>query len=184
MATNLQPLASGTAATAAPSGATFTLTIREQSLAHFVLSAGPGSSNAAVEMSVYDLAGNLVFTLVAGAGDTRSTTLFLAAGTYSFRFRTISLDGNAVSPLTFRLMGIDLSDPISTYKFDSTYVAQSPSGGSSGGYRRRSRGWAPSGGTDPVSGRGDRTCWTACKTMQPRGHGDAGGASCQLHRPC
>lgn len=146
VATNLQKLTSGTAPTAAPSASAFAMTMSVQTLAHFVLAAGPGSADAAVKMSVYNQYGQLVFTLVAGAGDTRSITLFLAKGTYTFRFQTISLSGRAVAPLAYKLFGINLSNPIGTYQTASTTnSAQSSDGGSSGG----------SGGDDWAGGGGD-----------------------------
>ncbi len=131
IATQLQTLASGTAPTATASAATSQLTIKKLSLAHFVLAAEPGSAGAAVQLSVYDKTGKLVFTLVARAGDTRSTTLYLGPGTYTFRFTTISLSGTAVAPLRFKLFGINLSDPIGTFRSESTSnSAQSSSGDS------------------------------------------------------
>jgi hypothetical protein len=134
VATNLIAMTNGTAATSAAAASTFTLTASQEMLVHFVLSAGAGSANAAVQMTVTNSAGTPVLTLVAGAGNSLSATLVLAQGNYTFSFTTISLSGAAVAPLTFNLMGLELSDQQDAYYSDEmTYAAQDSSDGSSDG---------------------------------------------------
>jgi hypothetical protein len=86
---------------------------------HFVLSAasdaGSGASAAApvaVRMTIYDPLGNVVESLVDQSGGALSTTLFLAPGTYVFRFAAGTLDNSPLPDTAYDLQGAELSDPI------------------------------------------------------------------------
>jgi hypothetical protein len=138
LATPVPQLTAGTAdPTAAPN--TFTLTVSADLLAHFVLSAGSSTTaGAVVQMTIYDADGNVVYTLAAMAGDTRSLTGFLAQGVYTIKFTAVAPNGTPVPPLSYRLYGIDVSDPITPYAEAPTSAPQDPSGTSTapgdGGY--------------------------------------------------
>src|SRR5437588_4245638 len=86
-------------------------------------------------MDIYNQAGNLVYSLLAAAGDSRSVTLFLTRGLYTFRFTTVSLSSSPVlSPLTYLLRGMSLSDRIEAYAaFTMDSPPQGQTGDSSGG---------------------------------------------------
>jgi hypothetical protein len=75
---------------------------------------GPGQ----VQMTITDATGNVVFSLIANAGDTvGGTALFLAPGQYTITFTAIASAG---SPLTYELYGTTLSDPIGPVLNDPT----------------------------------------------------------------
>lgn len=157
-ASSIQTLSQGTAPTAAP-GATFTLGLTHDALTHFVVTAGPGSSDAAVKMDIYDQAGRLVYSVLAAAGDSRSVTLFLARGLYTFRFTTVSTTGNPIlAPLTYLLRGMSLSDRIEAYSSYTMTPAAQGSTGDSGG-SGSSDGYSTGGDWGDPSSGGPDTVW-------------------------
>jgi hypothetical protein len=108
----------GSTSTADP----FTLTVTQDLIAHFILSADSNATtaNAAVQMTIYDQNGNVAYTLSAMAGDTRSLTVFLAAGKYTIKFAAVSTNGGTLPLLNFVLSGLNISEPISPYTQSST----------------------------------------------------------------
>src|SRR5262249_40953883 len=69
---------------------------------------------------IYDQNGNVAYTLAAMAGDTRSLTVFLAAGKYTIKFSSFTTDGNTPPLLNYILSGLNISEPISPYAQSST----------------------------------------------------------------
>jgi len=123
VATNLQSLVSNGPSSGATSATpSLAFTANADLLFHFVLSVDGSNApaGAAVQMSIYDQNGQLTNTLIVNAGDSRSLTLFLAKGSYTFRFNFINRNGGPVTPLLYRLAGIDLSDPVNPYPSDPT----------------------------------------------------------------
>jgi hypothetical protein len=130
IATGLQTLATNQTPGSSASPGPVTLNASTDLLAHFVLSASGANvpAGAAMEMDIYDQNGNVVYTLIAAAGQSQSLTCYLAQGQYMLSFKAINTNGGAVAPLFFTLAGIDLSDPINPYQSNPT---SSPSGSSS-----------------------------------------------------
>jgi hypothetical protein len=104
-----------TGTTAAGSSATTAMTIQQAGLFEFALSAGryaAADAGAAVTMTVYDAAGNALFSLTAIAGQPTATTFrYLAAGAYTVRYTT-----TAAGPVGYDLYALDLSDPVGPAK--------------------------------------------------------------------
>jgi hypothetical protein len=99
----------------------YTMTLGSGQLNHFVLSADPtGGVAAAVRMTIYDVSGSVVFTVMTAAGDAVSGNVFLPAGTYSVRFAAGTRDGSPLPPLHMRLLGGLLSDPNGPQPNDQT----------------------------------------------------------------
>jgi hypothetical protein len=124
---NLQPtvsltsFAAGTVTATAPAQ-TQTLTVSQSSAYHFILAADAGGApDVEVQMSIYDQAGNLVFQLVAFAGQPASTGLaYLAAGTYTVQYTAVSQSGVLPPSLSYSLQGSVVSDPIGPLLVDNT----------------------------------------------------------------
>jgi hypothetical protein len=74
--------------------------------------------NASVELTITDQSGNVVFDLVAPAGQTVSASVLLPPGAYVARFTASS----AARPLTYNLQGNSLTDPIGPALNDPTLV--------------------------------------------------------------
>jgi hypothetical protein len=112
---------------------TLGLTANHDALFHFVLSTASNGAPpiAAVELDVYNEAGNLLLSRVAQVGQTQSVTVFLAQGKYRFRLTGLNTGSAGVAPLSYALQGIDLSDPVGPYQYDSTASPSGPSSGSS-----------------------------------------------------
>jgi hypothetical protein len=110
----LSPLATGTLSQS--SNEEFSqLTLNQNELWHFNLSASTGGANAAeeVQMQIYDQSGNLLFTLVSYAGQPPSTgDVYLLAGTYTVRFVAVAENPEDMAALAFALTGENLSYPI------------------------------------------------------------------------
>jgi hypothetical protein len=106
----------------------FVLSVPFTQVFHFVVSAkvASGGNDAALRMTIYDAAGNVVFTLATGAGAVVSSDVTLGAGTYYERFTAATRSGAPLPPLTFRLGVISLSDPNGP---DATDPSSDPSGG-------------------------------------------------------
>jgi hypothetical protein len=96
------------------------LQVQEGGLFHFVLSA-----DAAVQLQLFDSAGNLVQTGMVSAGDTTSFTVSLDAGNYLF---SVSALGASSGPVHFTLKGTKIDDPIGPELVDPT-LAPLPVGG-------------------------------------------------------
>lgn len=106
-----------------------TLQVTQSELFHFVLSADTldRSVPAAVQMTIQDQKGNVLSSLVIQDGEPVSRNLFLVPGTYTFRF-TGGTIGQPLSPLSYRLRGLSLSDPIGPEVEDTTLAPVDLSG--------------------------------------------------------
>ena len=98
-----------------------TLYVGESQLMDFVLSAnsvdGTLAPGSAVQMTILDNAGNVLYSLTAAAGDVVSgAALFLTPGAYTVRFTSLG-SGPA---LAFKLLGEGISDPIGPVLTDPT----------------------------------------------------------------
>jgi hypothetical protein len=101
----------------------YNLYVAESQLFQFLLSADAAGAQAgsAVQMSLMDANGNVVFSLSAGAGQTVSgDTLFLTPGTYTVRFSA----AGPVPALSYQLLGESISDPIGPALADPTLAPQ------------------------------------------------------------
>lgn len=127
-AINPQTFASGTLTAAVPQTIQ-TLQVNESQLFHFTLSGSTGgaATDAAVRITIYDKNGNVLFTQVVLAGETRSVTLFLAPGTYVFRFAAATHSGASLPAFTYLLNGLSLSDPIGPQPIDPSTTPPPPS---------------------------------------------------------
>jgi hypothetical protein len=122
-----QPLAlsrnfvAGTLTAAAPQQA-YTLYVAQTQLFEFALSVDRPSArtHASVELTITDQAGNVVFDLLAGAGQTASGVgVLLPPGAYTARFTATALHGPAL-PLAYNLEGSSLTDPLGPALNDPT----------------------------------------------------------------
>ena len=123
VATQLNGLVNSPAPTTVASN--LLLTSQHDQLFHFVLSVAGSSSATGVQLAVYDQLGRQVSIVTVNSGETRSLTLFLGKGGYTFR---VTRTGTAATAPAFTLSGIDLSDPEKPYSYDST---ADPAGSSS-----------------------------------------------------
>jgi Matrixin len=99
---------------------TSTLYVAETQAFGLTLTAN-GPAGSAVEMTVTDSAGRVVFDLTASAGDTVSgVTAFLAPGEYHVRMTVVAGSG----PVTFSVSGNSITDPIGPQPADSTLAPQ------------------------------------------------------------
>jgi hypothetical protein len=126
------PLASNTLATSTSTDQG-TLVMAEDGLFHFSLGADNGStsSSAVLTLTVYDSAGNAVFSFDTIEGKPSATgVVYLGAGTYTVRISVKSTSG-AFQPIKYWLFGDILSDPIGPYQSNPTNgsTGSSPSGG-------------------------------------------------------
>jgi hypothetical protein len=111
----------GTLTPAAPQQA-YTLYVARTQLFQFDLSVDPtgGRRSASVELTITDQSGNVVFDLVAPAGQTASGVgVLLPPGAYTARFTAQTLRGPAL-PLAYNLHGNSLTDPIGPALNDAT----------------------------------------------------------------
>jgi hypothetical protein len=123
VSSSLSPTAAQATANGWTTQPNLSFTAYRDQIFHFVLNAGTRTTTtgaASVQMTISDAAGNVVATLVATAGDTRTLTLFLARGDYVIRFTGINPTGAATDPLDYELSGLSLSDPIEPYLIDPT----------------------------------------------------------------
>ena len=130
-AAQLSNLASDTLLASAGSTQSFNLYVGESQLMHLILSAnavgGPAAPDSAVQMTMLDATGNVVYSLTAAAGDTVSgAALFLLPGPYTLQFTAIGAAGASSSPLAFSLLGDEISDPIGTVVTDPTLTPYYP----------------------------------------------------------
>jgi hypothetical protein len=100
-----------------------TLTLSQNQLFHFVLACDtPGTTApAAVQMTIVDSGGHILFTLVAGNNEPVSGNILLLPGTYSVLFST---SGGTPAAANYLLRGSTPSDPIGP---EPTDPATSPS---------------------------------------------------------
>jgi hypothetical protein len=118
----LTNFASGSVSANAPQQ-TYNFYVAESQLFQFLLSAnGPGApAGAAVQMTIKNSSGNVVYTLTAAAGDTvSSAALFLTPGAYTLSFTALAPAGSPVPTLSYNLSGDSISDPIGAVINDPT----------------------------------------------------------------
>ncbi|MFL5339279.1 MAG: matrixin family metalloprotease [Gemmataceae bacterium] len=123
------------ASTASVDAATLSLT--ENKLMEFSLSATTASGGAAVTMTLLDSSGNVVLSLTAQANRPSVTgSIYLKAGTYTVRYTARAVSGSAFAPVAYQLNTLDLSDPVSTYASSTSSGTNDTSSGGdgSGGY--------------------------------------------------
>jgi hypothetical protein len=97
------------------------LELFQASLMHFELQVQTaGSVAAAVEATLFDEQGRIVFQGTIAAGQMLSVNLFLDAGKYTWRFVGGSADGSPLADTTFRLRQLRLNDPIGPSLIDPT----------------------------------------------------------------
>jgi predicted Zn-dependent protease len=128
-----------------------TLTLGQNWLFHFTLSADTGGSalTAEVQMYIYDANGKQVFALIAYAGQPPSSAVtYLQAGTYTVRFVAVPKTPGQLPPLTYQLLGEILDDPIGPQPVGSSSDSGSSSGSGSSwsGPSTTANGPSPSGG--------------------------------------
>jgi len=120
-AINLQMFSEGTL-TATSAVNYQTLTTNRSQVMEFDLSAGslPAGMQGGVRMAIFDANGHVITTLFAAAGQAVSTNAYLAMGTYTIRVEALTAAGVSLSPLSYNLQGVTLTDPISTLPADPT----------------------------------------------------------------
>ncbi|HKB36536.1 MAG TPA: hypothetical protein VKD72_08790, partial [Gemmataceae bacterium] len=124
----LQTYGQGQLAAAQPK-ATTSFSVDMSSEFHFVLSANTsGAAGVRVLMTIFDEAGNAVYSLGATAGMPVSGNVYLKRGTYTVRYLAGTLDGSPLPDVTFNLKGLRTSDNNGPQPVDPT---SSPSGSSS-----------------------------------------------------
>ena len=123
-AVSLPALASGTLS-ADTRNAFGGLQVTQSQLFHLALSTS-GSPGTAVQTIVYDQSGAIVASLTAMSGETQTLTVFLSPGTYTVRFVLGGLSGVPLTPTSYVLRGLGLSDPIGPMPTDPTMTAIAP----------------------------------------------------------
>jgi hypothetical protein len=99
------------------------LELSESTLLHVELQVQTaGSVAAAVEATLFDDQGRVVFQQTVVAGQTISVNLYLQAGKYTWRFVGGSADGSPLADTTFWLRQMQLNDPIGPPLLDPTEV--------------------------------------------------------------
>jgi hypothetical protein len=121
-AANLSSFAGGSVSASAPQQS-YDFYVAESQLFQFLLSAsGVGApTGSAVQMTIKDANGGVIYSLTAAAGDTvSSNALLLTPGAYTLRFAVLAPPGVAVPTLSYSLMGESISDPIGAVVNDPT----------------------------------------------------------------
>jgi hypothetical protein len=102
---------------------TVTMLIGQSALYQYSLAATALSGGGSVTMSVFDQAGNLVFTMSNMAGQlTVTANTYLAAGVYTLQYTS----SGTSSPLSYKMSLLDLSGPMGTYKPNTNSSAPQP----------------------------------------------------------
>jgi hypothetical protein len=123
-AAQLSTLADDTLTTTAPT-LSYNLYAGESQLMHLVLSAGDlgatASPGSAVQLTILDQAGAVIYTLTAPAGDVVSgPDLLLTPGAYTVRITALGGPDGPPPSLPFQLLGEEISDPIGPVINDPT----------------------------------------------------------------
>src|SRR5262249_17197776 len=85
-----------------------------------------GAPGTAVQTIIYDQNGAIVASLTAMSGETQTLTVFLSPGTYTVRFVVGGLNGVLLTPTSYVLRGLGLSDPIGPQPTDPTMTPIAP----------------------------------------------------------
>jgi hypothetical protein len=118
----LSPVLAAGSVTTASLGPAYALYVAQNQVFNFTLSAaGAGApAGSAVQMTITDASGNVVYTLTAAAGQTvTGPPVLLTPGAYTVRF-SILTPGGAPGSLTFQLRGGSITDPIGPVITDPT----------------------------------------------------------------
>lgn len=110
----LTTFASGTLTAAAPDALSM-LQVNASQFFHFLFataSSATSSSPATVTMTIYDISGNVVQSVVGQAGSALSTTVLLEPGQYVMRLAASGPANGQLPDIAYQLQGADLSDPI------------------------------------------------------------------------
>jgi hypothetical protein len=121
-AANLSTFASGNLA-GSSSQQSYNFYVGESQLFQFLLTAGGAGAPAgsAVQMTIKDASGNVVYSLAADAGDSvSSNALLLTPGAYTLTFAALAPPGGTVPALSYSLTGESISDPIGAVVNDPT----------------------------------------------------------------
>jgi hypothetical protein len=135
-AANLSTFASGSLSASAPHNS-YNFYVGESQLFDFVLSAnGSGApAGSAMQMTITDSSGHVVYSLSAQAGDTvSSNALLLTPGAYTLSFTVLGPAGSPVPSLSYSLMGESISDPIGAVINDPTLTPVYTSPTTPGGF--------------------------------------------------
>jgi hypothetical protein len=119
---NLTTFASGNLTASAPQKS-YNFYVGESQIFQFLLSAtGQGApAGSAVQMTIKDSSGNIVYSLSADVNDTVSAnSLFLKPGAYTFSFTALAPAGGPIPAMSYNLSGESLSDPIGAVLNDPT----------------------------------------------------------------
>jgi hypothetical protein len=126
--TAFTPLTTGTL-TSSTNTSYSQLSINDTRLIRFALSASeavPGTTEA-VRMTIFDQNGNTVLTRAVYAGSPLVTdTVWLAAGNYTVFFNAAATSGSTLSPLTYTLSDLDLTQPVDPYPSDPSNPSSPP----------------------------------------------------------
>jgi hypothetical protein len=136
-AASLSTFASGSVSASAPQQS-YNFYVAESQLFQFLLSAqGTGApAGSAVQMTITDQSGNVVYSLTSDAGDTVSgNTLLLSPGAYTLSFTVLIPSGDPVPTLAYSLIGESISDPIGAVADDPTQTPAYPSPTGPGGFQ-------------------------------------------------
>ncbi len=121
-AAELETMAGGSLDQTAPQQ-TGTLTVTEDQMFHFVLSAD--RADVTITLTVFDRSDHAVATLAARGGEAVSLDLFLAAGAYTFQFTATATNGGPLPKTNYLLRASSISKPIGPEPADPT---SSPTG--------------------------------------------------------
>jgi hypothetical protein len=117
-----QPVTSNTLTSAAPQNVT-DLTVTQNAVFSFTLSASTGGSTQAaeVQMQIVDANGHVVFTLIAYAGQQATTgTVYLQSGKYKTVFTAVPKTPGRLPPLSYTLAAMVLTNPQGPTATDTT----------------------------------------------------------------
>jgi hypothetical protein len=122
-AATLSSLAGGGLSASTPTQG-YNFYVGESQLMQFVFSTSSAPAGTAVQMTITNASGNVVYSLTAMAGDTVSgPALFLTPGAYALHFTVLNTNGGIVPPVTYNLLGDGFSDPIGPVPDDPTLTA-------------------------------------------------------------
>lgn len=126
------------------------MSVSQSDFRYFALNVNGGGNSPAtwVNVTIYDLLGQVVGSLTAGPGQTVSTVMTLNAGLYTIGVSAGTSDGSVLQPVTYTLDSVSISSPIgSTLSNPNTQA--SGSGTTSSSSTSGSSGTASSGSTTP-----------------------------------
>jgi hypothetical protein len=135
-AADLSTFANGNLSATSPQQS-YNFYVAESQLFQFLLAAsGAGApAGSAVQMTIKDQSGNVVYSLTANADDTvSSNALLLTPGAYTLSFTVLGPPGGPVPALSYSLMGESISDPIGAVVNDPTTQPIYTSPTTPGGY--------------------------------------------------